>query len=87
MLLLEMQITKKKIWQDYINTMKEKIQPINTKNKNLIIPQNKELVKYSNKLKIQLAKSYTAIERVEELQRKNTHLKYENEELKKKITN
>ena len=66
MLLLEMQITKKKIWQDYINTMKEKIQPINTKNKNLIIPQNKELVKYSNKLKIQLAKSYTAIERVEE---------------------
>lgn len=81
--MLLLQITKKKIWQDYINTTKEKIQPINTKNKNLIIPQNKELVKYSNKLKIQLAKSYTAIERVEELQRKNTHLKYENEELKK----
>ena len=31
----------------------------------------------------QLIKSYTAIERVEELQRRNTHLKYENEELKK----
>lgn len=61
----------------------EQIQPINTKNKALIIQQYKELVKYSNKLKIQLAKSYTAIERVEELQRKNTHLKYENEELKK----
>lgn len=61
----------------------EQIQPINTKNKALIIQQYKELVKYSNKLKIQLAKSYTTIERVEELQRKNTHLKYENEELKK----
>lgn len=61
----------------------EQIQPINTKNKALIIQQYKELVKYLNKLKIQLAKSYTAIERVEELQRKNTHLKYENEELKK----
>lgn len=61
----------------------EQIQPINTKNKGLIMQQYKELVKYSNKLKIQLAKSYTAIERVEELQRKNTHLKYENEELKK----
>ena len=61
----------------------EQIQPINTKNKDLIMQQNKELVKYANKLKIQLAKSYTAIERVEELQRRNTHLKYENEELKK----
>jgi len=67
--------------------MQEQIQPINAKNKDLIMQQNKELVKYANKLKIQLAKSYTAIERVEELQRRNTHLKYENEELKKKITN
>ena len=61
----------------------EQIQPINTKYKDLIMQQNKELVKYANKLKIQLAKSYTAIERVEELQRRNTYLKYENEELKK----
>lgn len=61
----------------------EQIQPINTKNKGLIMQQNKELVKHANKLKIQLAKSYTAIERVEELQRRNTYLKYENEELKK----
>ena len=61
----------------------EQIQPINTKNKDLIMQQNKELVKYANKLKIQLAKSYTAIERVEELQRRNTYLKYENEQLKK----
>ena len=61
----------------------EQMQPINTKNKDLIIRQNKELIEYTNKLKIQLAKSYTAIERVEELQRRNTHLKYENEELKK----
>ena len=61
----------------------EQIQPINTKDKGLIMQQNKELVKHANKLKIQLAKSYTAIERVEELQRRNTYLKYENEELKK----
>ena len=61
----------------------EQMQPINTKNKDLIIRQNKELIEDTNKLKIQLAKSYTAIERVEELQRRNTHLKYENEELKK----
>lgn len=61
----------------------EQMQPINTKNKDLIIRQNKELIEYTNKLKIQLAKSYTAIERVEELQRRNAHLKYENEELKK----
>ena len=61
----------------------EQMQPINTKNKDLIIRQNKELIEYTNILKIQLAKSYTAIERVEELQRRNTHLKYENEELKK----
>lgn len=61
----------------------EQIQPINTQNKDLIIQQNKELVMYANKLKIQLVKSYTAVKGVEELQRRNTHLKYENEELKK----
>ena len=61
----------------------EQIQLINTKNKNLIIQQNKELIKYTNKLKVQLSKSYTAINKLEELKQENTDLKYENEELKK----
>ena len=61
----------------------EEIQPIDTKNKALIIQQNKELIKYTNKLKIQLSKSYSAINKVEKLQQENMNLKYENEELKK----
>ena len=61
----------------------EEIQPIDTKNKDLIIQQNKELIKYTNKLKIQLSKSYSAINKVAELQQENINLKYENEELKK----
>ena len=61
----------------------EQIQPIYTKDTSLIIQQNKELIKYTNKLKVQLSKSYTAINKLEELQQENTNLKYENEELKK----
>ena len=61
----------------------EQIQPIYTKDTSLIIQQNKELIKYTNKLKVQLSKSYTAINNLEELQQENTNLKYENEELKK----
>ena len=61
----------------------EEIQQIDTKNKALIIQQNKELIKYTNKLKIQLSKSYSAINKVEKLQQENMNLKYENEELKK----
>lgn len=60
----------------------EQIRPINTQNKALILQQNKELINYTNKLKLQLSKSYTAIKRVEELQKENTNLKYENENLK-----
>ena len=59
------------------------IEPINSKNKNLILQQNKELIEYTKKLKLQLSKSYTAIQRVEKLQNENTNLKYENQELKK----
>ena len=59
-----------------------KVQPINTNNKALIIKQNKELVTYTNKLKLQLSKSYCAIERVEKLQKENDNIKYENEKLK-----
>ena len=61
----------------------EQIQPINTKNPNIILEQNKELIKYTNKLKLQLAKSYSSIQKVENLQNENMNLKYENEELKK----
>lgn len=61
----------------------EQIKPIYTKNTSLIVQQNKELIKYTNKLKVQLGKSYTAINNLEELQQENTNLKYENEELKK----
>lgn len=60
----------------------EKIQPINTKEKSLILQQNEELIAYTNKLKMQLSKSYTAIRQFEKLQKENTNLKYENEELK-----
>ncbi|MBS5863800.1 MAG: plasmid recombination protein [Clostridium sp.] len=61
----------------------EEIQPIDITNKDLIIKQNKVLIKYTNKLKVQLSKSYSAINKVEELQQENINLKYENEELKK----
>ena len=61
----------------------EPIQPINHKNTDLIIQQNNELIKYTNKLKVQLSKSYNAINKLEELQKENINLKYENRELKK----
>ena len=58
----------------YELTQKE-IKPINTKNTSLIIQQNNELIKYTNKLKVQLSKSYTTINKLEELQQENTNLK------------
>ncbi len=63
----------------------EQIQPIpiNTKNTALILQQNQELVKYTNKLKTHLSKSYTAINKLEVLQKENIALRYENEELKR----
>ncbi len=61
----------------------EQIQPIHTKNTDLIVQQNHDLVKYTNKLKVQLAKSYTAIENIENLQNENIYLKNEIEELKR----
>jgi hypothetical protein len=63
----------------------EEIQPLETKNMALIVAQNKELIQYTKKLKIQLAKSYTAIQKNEELQKENMELKYENQKLKQKI--
>ncbi|HJJ12761.1 MAG TPA: hypothetical protein OIM48_05625 [Clostridiaceae bacterium] len=61
----------------------EQIQPIETKNTSLLIQQNNELISYANKLKIQLAKSYTAIENIENLRNENTYLKNENKKLKR----
>ena len=61
----------------------EQIQPINTKNPELILKQNNELIKHTNKLKEQLSKSYMAINTVEKLEKENYILKQENEELKK----
>ena len=61
---------------------KEEIETLETKNKALVLAQNKELVKYTKKLKVQLAKSYTAIRQVENLRQENTNLKEENNKLK-----
>lgn len=59
----------------------EEIKPIDTQNTALAIAQNKELVQYTNKLKVQLAKSYVAIQQVEKLQKENVDLKITNEKL------
>ena len=59
----------------------EEIQPIETKNMALIVTQNEELVQYAKKLKQQLAKSYVAIQRNEQLQKENMELKNKNQEL------
>lgn len=61
----------------------EEIKPIDSKNINLILHQNNELIKYTNKLKLHLSKSYKAINKMEELQNENANLKHENSELKK----
>ena len=63
--------------------IQEDIQPIDTKNKLLIIQQNKDLIKYTNKLKVQLSKSYSAINEVEQLKKENSNLREKNEELKR----
>lgn len=60
----------------------EQIKSISTKDTNLILQQNKELVQYTNKLKLQLSKTYPLIKRAEQLQKENTHLKTENVRLK-----
>lgn len=62
--------------------IQEEIQPLETKNIALVLTQNKELVKYINKLKLHLSKSYKAIERIAQLQQENANLKIENNLLK-----
>lgn len=60
----------------------EQVQPMNIKDTSLILNQNKELIEYTHKLKVQLSKSYIAINKIEELQKQNINLKTENEKLK-----
>lgn len=61
----------------------EEIQPLEIKNTALVLAQNKELVKYVNRLKLHLSKSYSVIETVNKLQKQNADLQYENQELKR----
>ena len=61
----------------------EQIHPISTDNTALILQQNQELIEYTNKLKVQLSKSYNAITQVDKLRKENTELKQQNTELKK----
>ena len=61
----------------------EQIQPISTDNTSLILQQNQELIEYTNKLKVQLSKSYNAITQIDKLRKENTELKQQNTELKK----
>ena len=63
------------------------IKEIETKNMDLIIAQNKQLVKYTKKLKGYLLKSYMAIEEVSKLKQENCRLKEENRNLKDKNQN
>ena len=61
----------------------EQIESINTQNTSLVIAQNQKLIKYVNKLKLQLSKSYKAINNFEQLKNENIKLKIENENLKR----
>ena len=48
----------------------------------MILAQNKELIKYSNKLKLQLSKCYKSIETISKLKKENDILQNENKDLK-----
>ena len=60
-----------------------KIKEVDNTNLQMVVAQNKKLVVYTNKLKSYLAKSFKAMERVDNLQVENKDLKQENHELKK----
>lgn len=59
------------------------IEQLETKNLDLIVAQNKQLIQYNKKLKSYLVKSFKSIERVTELQEENNDLRCENQELKR----
>ena len=48
----------------------------------MILAQNKELIKYSNKLRLQLSKCYKSIETISKLKKENDILQNENKDLK-----
>ena len=55
----------------------EKVKQLETKDTSLILKQNQELIEYTNRLKLNLSKSFTAINQVEELKNENTNLRHE----------
>ncbi|MFG6318437.1 MAG: plasmid recombination protein [Clostridia bacterium] len=59
------------------------IQPLKTKNNALLIQQNQELIKYVNKLKVELSKSYIAIQKSITLEEENKKVIQENIKLHK----
>ena len=59
-----------------------KIKEIDNTNLQMVVAQNKKLVVYTNKLKSYLAKSFKAMERIDNIQVENKDLKQENYELK-----
>ncbi len=59
------------------------IKEVDNTNLQMVVAQNKKLVVYTNKLKNYLAKSFKAIEKVDNLQAKNDELQQENYKLKK----
>ena len=62
-----------------------KIKEVDNTNLQMVVAQNKKLVVYTNKLKSYLAKSFKAMERVDNLQVENKDLKQENKRLKEYI--
>ena len=53
----------------------------------MILAQNKELIKYTNKLKLQLSKCYKSIETISKLKKENNILQNENKDLKQENFN
>lgn len=61
----------------------EKINTVDEKSIALVIQQNKELIQYTNKLRIHLSKALVWIKEAEKLEIENRELKDENKQLKK----
>lgn len=59
-----------------------KIKEVDNTNLQMVVAQNKKLVVYTNKLKSYLAKSFKAMERIDNIQVENKDLKQENYDLK-----
>lgn len=75
------QVTEYERIKEELNT--QSLEQLETKNLDLIVAQNKQLIQYNKKLKSYLVKSFKSIERVTELQEENNDLRCENQELKR----